>query len=49
MKTAPPIGRPLPVQVPTAFVRVRPRGQRPCGQAKPGRFGCAAPRRLPRQ
>ena len=40
------IGRPLPVQAPTAFVRVRPRGVRTCGAPKAGRFRCADPRRL---
>jgi len=32
--------RPLPVQAPTAFVRIRPRGARYCGEARRG-----APRR----
>ena len=29
--------RPLPLQAPTAFVRIRPRGAKPCGEAKPRR------------
>ncbi len=33
-------GRPLPVQAPTAFVRIRPRG-RLCGEARSGRGGVA--------
>jgi hypothetical protein len=43
-------GRPLPIQAPTAFVRVRPRGARNCGLPKAGHRRCrAASRRLPRQ
>jgi hypothetical protein len=43
-------GRPLPIQAPTAFVRVRSLGARVCGQARRGRVVCrAAPGRLPRQ
>jgi hypothetical protein len=46
-------GRPLPLQVPTAFVRIRPTsatGVRGCGESKPAsRRSCAHPRRLPRQ
>jgi len=28
------VGRPLPLQAPTAFVRIRPRGLRLCGEAQ---------------
>jgi len=28
------VGRPLPVQAPTAFVRIRPRGVRICGESR---------------
>jgi hypothetical protein len=42
-------GRPLPLQVPTAFVRVRPRGASMCGQPLRKRARCADPRRQPRQ
>jgi len=31
---APVLARPLPVQMPTAFVRIRPRGLRLCGEAR---------------
>ncbi|MDX6438919.1 MAG: hypothetical protein QOF45_1502 [Gaiellaceae bacterium] len=46
--------RPLPLQVPTAFVRIRPstplNGARGCGESRPAsRRSCAGPRRLPRQ
>ncbi|MEX2558837.1 MAG: hypothetical protein WD403_02930 [Pirellulales bacterium] len=46
--------RPLPLQVPTAFVRIRPTGNlngaRGCGESRPvSRRSCAHPRRLPRQ
>jgi hypothetical protein len=43
-------GRPLPVQAPTAFVRIRPRShsQASCGMSKPGRYRCAGTRRLTR-
>ena len=51
-------GRPLPLQVPTAFVRIRPgnlSGTRGCGETLPASSGpvsrrsCAHSRRLPRQ
>jgi hypothetical protein len=43
-------GRPLPIQAPTAFVRIRPLGARVCGQARRGRVVCrVAPGRLARQ
>jgi hypothetical protein len=45
-------GRPLPLQVPTAFVRIRPNthGVRGCGESKPAtRRSCAHSRRFPRQ
>ena len=44
-------GRPLPVVVPTAFVRIRPPGRRRCGAPVTQRRGrCrAASRRLARQ
>jgi hypothetical protein len=45
--------RPLPLQVPTAFVRIRPAttgGLRGCGETRPAsRRSCAHPRRFPRQ
>jgi hypothetical protein len=45
--------RPLPLQVPTAFVRIRPTlvgGKRGCGESRPtSRRSCAHPRRFPRQ
>ena len=46
--------RPLPLQVPTAFVRIRPstqlNGARGCGESRPAsRRSCAASRRFPRQ
>ena len=46
--------RPLPLQVPTAFVRIRPstqlNGTRGCGESRPvSQRSCADPRRLPRQ
>jgi hypothetical protein len=45
--------RPLPLQVPTAFVRIRPSsasGARGCGESKrASRRSCAHPRRFPRQ
>jgi hypothetical protein len=31
------LARPLPLQVPTAFVRIRPRGARLCGEVGPRR------------
>ena len=53
MKTRFMSGRPLPLQVPTAFVRIRPgnlTGARGCGESRPvSRRSCAHPRRLPRQ
>ena len=51
-------GRPLPLQVPTAFVRIRPgnlSGVRGCGETLPAssrpasRRSCAHPRRFPQQ
>jgi hypothetical protein len=43
-------GRPLPLQAPSAFVRVRPRGARSCALPKAGHRRCrASSRRLPRQ
>ena len=42
-------GRPLPLQAPTAFVRVRPRGVSVCGQPVRRRARCADSRRQPRQ
>jgi hypothetical protein len=46
-------GRPLPLQVPTAFVRIRQTsatGTRGCGESKTAsRRSCAHPRRFPRQ
>jgi hypothetical protein len=46
-------GRPLPLQAPTAFVRIRPRTAldgraRACGESRPTRT-CAPPRRYARQ
>ena len=43
-------GRPLPLVVPTAFVRIRPRGARACGMpaTHTTRRHCAASRRLAR-
>ena len=50
--------RPLPLQVPTAFVRIRPTttsGKRGCGESRSlssltgSRRSCAHPRRFPRQ
>ncbi len=42
-------GRPLPVQAPSAFVRIRPRRFK-CGQTVPGSSSCRARTyRLPRQ
>ncbi len=45
------IGRPLPLQAPTAFVRIRPRGRLVCGETRtaPHRRCRAAARRFPRQ
>ena len=45
------LGRPLPLQAPTAFVRIRPRGRSGCGEARTatGRRCRAASRRFPRQ
>jgi hypothetical protein len=42
--------RPLPLVVPTAFVRIRPRGSKPCGipATHTTRRNCAASRRLAR-
>jgi hypothetical protein len=42
--------RPLPLVVPTAFVRIRPRDSRPCGTPATHntRRNCAASRRLAR-
>ena len=44
--------RPLPLQAPTAFVRIRPvavNGRRGCGETRPAtRRSCAHPRRFPR-
>jgi hypothetical protein len=52
MKAAAPLSviRPLPVQAPTAFVRVRPRGLKGCGVTKAGRgrVACAGSRRITR-
>ena len=43
-------GRPLPLQAPTAFVRIRPSTLRGCGEPRPtSRRSCADPRRLARQ
>jgi hypothetical protein len=39
------LARPLPVQLPTAFVRIRPRGMRLCGEARPRRSRRCAPTR----
>ena len=39
------LSRPLPVQLPTAFVRIRPRGMRLCGDARPRRSRRCAPTR----
>ena len=43
-------GRPLPLVVPTAFVRIRPRGSAACGVpgSQTTRRHCAASRRLAR-
>jgi len=42
-------GKPLPIQAPTAFVRVRPKGHR-CAESRSLRIRCrAATSRLPRQ
>ena len=42
--------RPLPLQAPTAFVRIRPSSARGCGESRPAaRRSCAHPRRLARQ
>jgi len=44
------VARPLPLQAPTAFVRIRPRGVRACGEISVAtRRSCARTRRLPRQ
>jgi len=43
------VGRPLPLQAPTAFVRIRPRGRLLCGEPRTTIRRCAASRRLPRQ
>lgn len=45
------IARPLPCQVPTAFVRIRPRGRRYCGESgtAANRRCRAATRRFPRK
>ena len=40
----PLVGRPLPLQAPTAFVRIRRRGLRPCGEVAPSVLGAARPR-----
>jgi hypothetical protein len=43
-------GRPLPLQAPTAFVRIRPTSARGCGESRPtAHRSCAHPRRLSRQ
>ena len=36
MKTRFATGRPLPLQAPTAFVRIRPSSVRGCGEPRPG-------------
>jgi hypothetical protein len=47
----PSLLRPLPLQAPTSFVRIRPPGRRTCGESRTVPAGrCrAASRRLPRQ
>jgi hypothetical protein len=41
--------RPLTVVAPTAFMRIRPRGVKPCGRSQVGKGrSCAAARRIPR-
>jgi len=43
-------GRPLPLQAPTAFVRIRPNATRGCGESRPTALrSCAHPRRHARQ
>ena len=41
--------RPLPVQAPSAFVRIRPRGRLLCGEPRTTIRPCAASRRFPRK
>lgn len=45
------LGRPLPLQAPTSFVRILPRGGRACGESRTvsARRCRAASRRLARQ
>ena len=43
------VARPLPLQAPTAFVRIRPRGHVICGEPRTTIRLCAASRRFPRK